>query len=218
MCQTAALTRAGPKPLELADVLTRFANKLAPLRASLTRVVHDIITCRTEALGGHIQQCDRCGHLDAFFNSCRNRHCPKCQSLSQARWLEARQQDLLPVEYFHIVFTIPAVLHRIFRGDPKTAYSILFAAVSETLREVAINPKRLGARIGFTAVLHTWTQTLLYHPHIHCVVPGGGLSLDRTRWVGCKPGYFLPVKKVLSKVFRGKLLDKLEKALNKNAI
>jgi hypothetical protein len=122
------------------------------------------------------------------------------------------------VEYFHVVFTIPAVLHRLFRGDPKTTYNILFAAVAETLRDVAKNPKHLGARIGFTAVLHTWSQTLLYHPHVHCVVPGGGLSLDRTSWVRCKRGYFLPVQKVLSKVFRGKLLDKLEKALNKNAI
>lgn len=218
MSRTAALTRASPKPLELADVLARFASSAAPLTASHGRVVGDIIACRTHALGGHIQQCDQCGHLEPFFNSCRNRHCPKCQCLSQARWLEARQRDLLPVEYFHVVFTIPNVLHQIFRGDPKTAYGLLFAAVAETLRETAMNPKLLGARIGFTAVLHTWTQTLLYHPHVHCVVPGGGISLDGTKWVACKRGFFLPVKAVLSKVFRGKLLGKLETALNKKAI
>ncbi len=170
------------------------------------------MSCRTAELGGHVLACDECGYWTILYNSCRNRHCPKCQSLKQARWLEARQADLLPVEYFHVVFTVPDVLRPVFLAQPKRCYSLLFAAVAETLREVALTPERLGARIGLTAMLHTWTQTLLYHPHIHCIVPGGGLNSERTRWVSCKSGFFLPVG-VLSAVFRGKLLEKLEAAV-----
>lgn len=181
------------------------------------KAVRAIVSCRTAALGGHVEECDGCGYQLISYNSCRNRHCPKCQSLEKARWIEARQADILPVEYHHVVFTIPSELHPLFRGNSKVAIDLLFAAVSETLVEVALNPKRLGARIGFTAVLHTWTQTLLYHPHIHCIVPGGGISPQGDRWIGCKPGFFLPVR-VLSVVFRGKLLSKLQAAMTQGAL
>jgi hypothetical protein len=175
------------------------------------QAVRAITSCRTAALGGHVQECDRCGHREISYNSCRNRNCPKCQGLEKARWVEARRADVLPVEYHHVVFTVPQELHPVFLADPKVAIDLLFHAVSETLQEVALNPKRLGARIGFTAVLHTWTQTLLYHPHLHCIVPGGGPSPGGDRWIAAKPGFFLPVR-VLSRVFRGKLLSMLEDA------
>lgn len=204
-----------PRQLEMADILERFAGELPVLSVDESKVVQDIIECRTPVLGGHKHQCDHCDHHANLYNSCLNRHCPKCQSLNQTRWLEARQKDLLPVEYFHVVFTIPNVLHVLFRANPKRCYNLLFAAVRETLQQVAANPEQLGAQIGFTAVLHTWTQTLLYHPHVHCIVPGGGL--DDTRWISCKPGYLLPVP-ILSLVFRGKLLSKFEKAINKGEI
>lgn len=215
MCgQAAPRASAATTHLGVAEILREFAPALSSLTAEQARVVRDLVDCRTAVFGGTVQQCDHCGHRDVVYHSCGNRHCPRCQCLSQARWLEAQQQHLLPVEYFHVVFTLPDVLHRLFRAQPKLAYKLLFQAVSETLREVALNPVRLGAQLGFTAVLHTWTQTLLYHPHIHCIVPGGGLSADGTEWVWCKPGFLLPVK-VLSQVFRGKLLAKLEKALAK---
>jgi len=215
MCEQAApRTRAAPTQPGIADILRRFAPALSTMTADQARVVRDLVACRTDVFGGTVQQCDHCGHREVVYHSCGNRHCPRCQCLNQARWLEAQQQHLLPVEYFHVVFTVPQVLHPLFRARPQTAYNLLFQAVSETLKEVALNPKRLGARIGFTAVLHTWTQTLLYHPHIHCVVPGGGLSKDRTQWISCKPGFLLPVK-VLSQVFCGKLLAKLQKAVDK---
>lgn len=215
MCEQAALrTSAAPTQPGIADILREFSPALSTMTADQARVVRDLVACRTAVFGGTVQQCDHCGHREVVYHSCGNRHCPRCQCLNQARWLEAQQQHLLPVEYFHVVFTVPQVLHPLFRARPETAYSLLFQAVSETLKEVALNPERLGARIGFTAVLHTWTQTLLYHPHIHCVVPGGGLSEDRTRWISCKPGFLLPVK-VLSQVFRGKLLAKLQKAVDK---
>ena len=211
--QAVAPSRPADSQLELADVLEKFAGELPVLSAVQSKAVQDILDCRTEALGGHAHQCDHCGHQTNLYNSCLNRHCPKCQSLNQARWLEVRQKDLLPVEYFHIVFTIPSALHCLFRLNARLCYDLLFAAVSETLREVALNPKRLGAKIGFIAVLHTWTQTLKFHPHLHCIVPGGGLSPDGTRWIPCKPGFFLSVS-ILSSVFRGKLLSKLEKAID----
>ena len=199
--------------IELADLVAQFGGELAmgPERA---RVAQNIEQCRTAALGGHNNACDECGYQMISYNSCRDRHCPKCGSLEQARWVDDRREELLPVEYFHVVFTIPDVLHPLFQTNPRRAYGLLFSAVGKTLKEVASNPKRLGAKIGWTAVLHTWTQQLLYHPHIHCIIPGGGLSLDGTSWKSCKPGFLLPVK-VLSKVFRGVLLAKLEKALAK---
>lgn len=216
-CQAVAPYQPAGQELELADIFERFSGELPLLSADQLKVVQDILSCRTPLLGGHVQQCDHCGLRTTLYNSCLNRHCPKCQSLSQARWLEARQKDLLPVEYFHVVFTIPSVLHLLFRDDPKLCYNLLFAAVSETLQEISQNSERLGARIGFIAVLHTWTQTLLFHPHVHCIVPGGGLSLDGTQWVPCKPGFFLPVS-MLSLVFRGKLLGKLEKEIKNDKI
>lgn len=211
------MPRASAAPtqhLGVADILREFAPAPSSLTAEQARVVRDLVDCRTAVFGGTVQQCDHCGHREVVYHSCGNRHCPRCQCLNQARWVETQQQHLLPVEYFHVVFTVPAVLHPLFRARPKRAYTLLFQAVSETLKDVALNPKHLGARIGYTAVLHTWTQTLLYHPHIHCIVPGGGLSADGAEWVSCKPGFLLPVK-VLSPVFRGKLLAKLEKAAAK---
>ena len=175
-----------------------------------------IMACRTAPMGSHTDQCIQCGHEETAFNSCWNRNCPKCQGMRQARWLEAREAELLPVTYFHPVFTAPHVLHPFFRHAPSLAYGLLMSAAAETLQQAALNPKRLGAAIGFMAILHTWTQQLLYHPHVHFVVPGGGLSPDGTEWIASKPRYFLPVK-VLSKMFRGNLLHKLEAALKAGA-
>jgi len=203
--------------LEIADVFREHAHHLGPLSGQKRKVVQAILSCRTAVRGGHRQTCDLCGYEGVFYNSCRNRHCPKCQTLSQARWVEARKQDLLPVEYFHVVFTLPDVLHPLFLGNPKVGFKLLFSAVRETLLEVALNPAHLGARIGFTAVLHTWTQTLAYHPHIHCIVPGGGLNPEGTQWVPSKAKFFLPVR-ILSTVFRGKLLSKLEAVLAKGSV
>jgi len=176
-------------------------------------VAQAIMACRTEALGGHVRRCEDCGHEETSYNSCRNRHCPKCQGAVEARWVEAREADLLPVEYHHVVLTVPEDLNGLFLGNRRVAYGLLFTAAAKTLQEVALNPKRLGARIGITAILHTWTQTLMYHPHIHCIVPGGGLSTAGDAWVSCRPGFFLPVR-VLSRVFRGKLLSLFEQALD----
>jgi hypothetical protein len=211
-CPAGPIARAARPTLELADLFGKYADRLGPLSNRQRHVVRAITTCRTAALGGHVRQCEQCGHQEISYNSCRDRHCPKCGALAQARWVEARKADLLPVEYFHLVFTIPDVLNSLFLAHPKLAIDLLFAAVSETLQEVALNPKHLGAKIGLIAVLHTWTQVLLYHPHIHCIVPGGGLDPSGTRWIHARPGFFLPVR-VLSKVFRGKLLSKLQAAL-----
>ena len=151
---------------------------------------------------------DQCGHQRVWYNSCRNRHCPTCQSLARAAWIDARRADLLPVDYFHVVFTVPPAVAAIAFQNKAVVYGLLFRAVAETLRTIAADPHHLGARIGFFAVLHTWGQTLVHHPHLHCVVPGGGLSPDGTRWVACRPGFFLPVR-VLSRLFRRLLLDAL---------
>jgi Putative transposase/Transposase zinc-binding domain len=178
------------------------------------RVLTDLARCRTAALGGHVEACDRCGHRQASYNSCRNRHCPKCQANEAARWVEARAAELLPVEYFHVVFTLPAALGPIALQNPRVVYDLLFRAAADTLLRIAADPSHLGARIGFLAVLHTWGQTLQHHPHLHCVVPGGGLSPDGSRWVSCPGGFFLPVK-VLSPVFRGKFLAGLRAAFDR---
>lgn len=161
-------------------------------------------------LGGHVQVCDTCGAREAVYHSCRNRHCPKCQSLDQARWVAAQARDLLPVPYFHLVFTVPPALHPLFFADRRAGYRSLFAAAMEAVNDVARS--RLGATPGSIAVLHTWTQTMRFHPHVHCIVTGGGLSLDRARWIGSRPTFFLPVR-VLSKVFRGKLLERFQAAI-----
>jgi hypothetical protein len=208
----ASQRRTGRSKLELADIFRVNADRLPALSEQQTRVVRDITTCRTAARGGHIDECDACGHQRVSYNSCRNRHCPKCQSLEQARWLEAQQKNLLPTEYHHVVFTVPDVLHPVFLANPRQAYNLLFAAAAQTLRDVALRPRNLGAKIGFSAVLHTWTQTLLYHPHLHCIVTGGGLHPDGTRWVSAKPRFLFAVR-ILARVFRGKLLEKLERGL-----
>jgi hypothetical protein len=170
------------------------------------RAMRAIEACRTAALGGHVDECEQCGARTVSYNSCRNRHCPKCQSLDKERWLEQRCGELLPVPYFHVVFTVPHELNPLALANPKWFYDLLFASASQALLEIAADPKRLGARIGVLAVLHTWSQTLEVHPHLHCIVPGGGLSLDGQRWVPTRrPGYFLPVQ-VLAALFRGKFL------------
>jgi hypothetical protein len=179
-----------------------------PLPLDHLRVMHAIEICRTAALGGHRYIYD-CGHQDVSYNSCRNRHCPKCQTLRKERWIEARSEDLLPVPYFHIVFTIPAELNPLVLMNRKVMYDLLFRCVSETLLELSANPEHLGARIGFIAILHTWGQNLMEHPHIHCVVPGGGLSPEGDRWVSSRKGFFITVR-VMSALFRGKFLDYLK--------
>jgi hypothetical protein len=175
------------------------------------RMMRAIEICRSPALGGHVYRCEQCGQTRTIYHSCRNRHCPKCQTLDRERWLDQRRAELLPVPYFHVVFTLPEELNSIALSHPRLLYGLLFASATETLLEVAANPRHLGARIGILAVLHTWSQKLTLHPHLHCIVPGGGLSLDRTRWVGCRPNFFLPVR-ILSRVFRGKLLHGLRTA------
>jgi len=170
------------------------------------RTMRAIEACRTAALGGHVDECEKCGARTISYNSCRNRHCPKCQSLDKERWLEQRCGELLPVPYFHVVFTVPHELNSLALANPKWFYDLLFASASQALLEIAADPKRLGARIGVLAVLHTWGQTLELHPHLHCIVPGGGLSPDGQCWVPTRrPDYFLPVQ-VLAALFRGKFL------------
>ena len=195
-----------PVGLEVADIFRQigpaYREQHAPaLSRGQRRVMRAIERCRTAALGGHVEQCDACGHQRMAFNSCRNRHCPKCQSLVRAQWLEDRQAELLPVEYFHVVFTVPQEIAAIAYQNKAVIYDILFQAASQTLRTIAADRKHLGAEIGFIAILHTWGQNLLHHPHLHCVVPGGGIGNDGQRWIACRPGFFLPVR-VLSRLFR----------------
>jgi hypothetical protein len=170
-----------------------------------------IETCRTAALGGHVAACRKCGHSHIAYNSCRNRHCPKCQGAVARDWLAARQAELLPVEYYHVVFTLPGPIADIAYQNKAVIYAILLKAAAETLIAIAADPRHLGARIGLTAVLHTWGSALTHHPHVHCVVPGGGLSPDGRTWVSCRPGFFLPVR-VLSRLFRRLFLEKLTAA------
>lgn len=180
-------------------------------------MIDAVVNCRTAALGGHVEECSQCAFTRISYNSCRNRHCPKCQSLARAKWVAAREAELLPVEYFHVVFTIPEQLARIAYYNRKVVYDILFRATAETLATVARDAQHLGAEMGFFAVLHTWGQNLLHHPHLHCVVPGGGLSTDGERWVSCLPGFFLPVK-VLSRLFRRLFLERLMTAFRKGTL
>jgi len=181
------------------------------------KVMSAIERCRTAALGGHVARCEKCAHEHVAYNSCRNRHCPKCQGAAATDWLVARQAELLPVPYFHVVFTIPSCLHEIFLANPRVAYNLLFTTAAETMQEVAANPKNLGAEIGMTAVLHTWTQCLLYHPHLHLIVPGGGLDPSRCRWIPTRKDFLLSVH-ILSTVFRGKLLAAIEEAVASGTI
>jgi len=209
------MARGGP---EVADIFRRYGEAYrqrhgASLSTEQRRVMTAIELCRTAALGGHIEQCDHCDHQRISYNSCRNRHCGKCQSLARAEWLEDRRSELLWTQYFHVVFTLPEGIAAIALQNKQHVYNILFRAVSETLRAIAADPKHLGAEIGFFAVLHTWGQNLLHHPHLHCVVRGGGLSPDGTRWISCRPDFFLPVR-VLGRLFRRLFLKYLEKAFD----
>lgn len=202
--------------LEVADVFRRHGDAYVQahdghLGRVERRVMSAIELCRTAALGGHVERCADCGVVRHAYNSCRNRHCPKCQGQARAEWLAARQAELLPVPYFHVVFTLPAPAAAIAFQNKETVYAILFRAAAEALRTIAADPRHLGAELGVVAVLHTWGQTLTHHPHVHCVVPGGGPSLDGTRWVECRPGFFLPVR-VLARLFRRLFLEQLQAA------
>ena len=172
------------------------------------KVMSAIETCRTSALGGHVERCEDCAHERIAYNSCRNRHCPKCQAAAARQWLEDREAELLPVPYYHLVFTLPAAIGAIALQNKAAVYDLLFRTAAEYMTTIAADPKHLGARIGLTAVLHTWGSALTYHPHLHVIVPGGGLSPDESRWIACKPGFFLPVR-VLSRLFRRLFLDGL---------
>jgi hypothetical protein len=203
---------------EVADVFRRYGTAYrekygASMSTAQRRVMTAIEVCRTSVLGGHLERCDQCGHERNAFNSCRDRHCPKCQSLARAQWIEDRQAELLDAPYFHVVFSVPEQITAIAYQNKEVVYGILFRATAETLKTIAADPKHLGAEIGFFAVLHTWGQNLQLHPHLHCVVPGGGLSPDGQRWFACKPGFFLPVR-VLSRLFRRLFLQYLQKAFD----
>jgi hypothetical protein len=200
--------------LEVADIFRQYGEAYRQTHAvspAQRRVMTAIETCRTAALGGHLEACDACGHQRIAYNSCRNRHCPKCQALVRAQWVEARHAELLNCEYFHVVFTVPEAVATIALPNKRLLYMLLFRATADALRTIAADARHLGATIGFVAVLHTWGQTLLHHPHLHCVLPGGGLTPDGAHWVACRPGFFLPVR-VLSRRFRRVFLDALHAA------
>jgi hypothetical protein len=202
-------------PFEMADIFKAHLAELGTLDKEQKKVISNIINCRTQALGGHTLVCDNpdCSHMEISYNSCRDRHCPKCQSLTKERWILDRQKELLPVQYFHVVFTIPRLLAPIILQNKRRGYNLLFTAVSETLKEVAANPKNLNAQIGFIAVLHSWDQKLLFHPHIHCIIPGGGIAKDGLNWLSSSPHFFLS-NQILATVFRGKFLSELESLHN----
>jgi hypothetical protein len=211
--------------LEVADILRQHGEAFlqrygSRLSGEQRKALNDLAICRTAALGGHVEHCLDCGHERIAYNSCRNRHCPRCQALARARWLEQQAKHLLPVDYHHVVFTLPAELGELALANPAVIYDLLMRSAAATLREVAANPQRLGAAVGVLMVLHTWGQNLHHHPHVHCVVTGGGPSCDGAgkidaspRWVSCRPGFFLPVR-VLSRVFRGKFLAGLRTAID----
>jgi hypothetical protein len=202
--------------LEVADIFDRHGAAWRRANAGHVslgqlQVMSAIVSCRTAALGGHVARCEHCAHTQIAYNSCRNRHCPKCQGAAARDWLAEREAELLPVPYFHLVFTLPAVIADIAYQNKAVIYDLLFKASSETLLTIAADPKHLGARIGVTAVLHTWGSAMTHHPHVHCIVPGGGISMDGSSWARCRPGFFLPVR-VLSKLFRRLMLEKLAAA------
>jgi hypothetical protein len=200
-------------PLEVADIFRahgpawRCANA-GHVSLGQLKVMSAIESCRTAALGGHVARCEKCRHTLIAYNSCRNRHCPKCQGLAAKEWLAEREAELLPVPYYHVVFTLPAAIADIAYYNKAAIYDILFKAAAETLTTIAADPKRLGARIGFTAVLHSWGSAMTHHPHVHIIVPGGGISRDGQQWVSCRPGFFLPVR-VLSRLFRRLFLEQI---------
>ena len=203
-----------PRPaLELADIFRQHGEAYRQshrLPRHQLRLMRAIEICRTATLGGHVEECDQCGRTRNSYNSCRNRHCPKCGALARARWLHQRQDELLPVPYFHVVFTLPEAIAELALPNKKLLYDLLFRISSETLLTIARDPKHLGAEIGFFGILHTWGQNLLHHPHIHYVIPGGGIGPDHDRWEPCLPGFFLPVR-VLSAYFRRRFLEALDK-------
>ena len=209
-----------PPACELADIFRQYGAAYRashPLPRQQLRVMRAIEICRTATLGGHIERCSQCAYSRIAYNSCRNRHCPKCQGTERREWLNNRQDDLLPVEYFHVVFTLPQAVAQIALQNKSVVYGILLRIAAETLVTIARDPKHLGAEIGFFTILHTWGQNLLHHPHAHCVVPGGGLSADGQRWISCRPGFFLPVK-VLSRLFRRLFLAALQAAFHKTQL
>ena len=199
--------------LEVADIFRRHGPAWRQAHAGHVsldqlKVMSAIERCRTAALGGHVARCADCAYTTIAYNSCRNRHCPKCQGAAAKEWLADREADLLPVPYYHVVFTLPAAIADIAYQNKAVIYDLLFKASAETLITIAADPKHLGARVGITSVLHTWGSAMTHHPHVHMIVPGGGISLDGERWVACRPGFFLPVR-VLSRLFRRLLLERL---------
>lgn len=212
----------GRPSLEVADVFREYGQTYRQAYGSSVsveqrRVMRAIELCRTKALGGHVDRCDQCGHQVISYNSCRNRHCPKCQNLDKALWREARRAEVLPVDYYHVVFTLPRQLAPLALQNKKVLYDILFRAASQTLLRIGADPRHLGAQLGFMAVLHTWGQALMHHAHLHCVVPGGGLAPNGKRWLPSKKGFFLPVR-VLSRLFRRLFVEALEKAFKNGAL
>jgi hypothetical protein len=212
----------GRPALEVADIFRAHGSawrdaQRGHLSLAQLKVMSAITQCRTAALGGHVLRCDGCGQDEVSYNSCRNRHCPKCQSSAAKRWLDARQADLLPVEYYHVVFTLPAPIADIAYQNKAALYGLLFDIAAETLMRIAADPKHLGASIGATLVLHTWGSALTHHPHVHGIVPGGGLAPDGSRWVACRPGFFLSVR-VLSRLFRRRFLEELQRLHDSGAL
>jgi predicted Zn-ribbon and HTH transcriptional regulator len=207
-------------PFEVADVIRTTGSRFHehnPLTWPQLKVLDAIARCRTAALGGHRDQCSNCGYQAISYNSCRNRHCPKCQTNARDQWLAKRQQELLPVDYYHLVFSVPHALVPLMWQNKRHLFALLFQASADTLLEVAADPRHLGAQAGLLSILHSWGQTLQPHPHIHCVVPGGGLSPDHTRWISSPSNFFLPVK-VLSRVFRGKFVAGLRRAFRSHQL
>lgn len=198
--------------IELADIFNDHAEKLSNLSFSQKNVIARVTSCRTSKLGGHLLVCDNdtCGHVEISYNSCQDRHCPKCQSLAKEQWIFDREQELLPVPYFHVVFTIPRLLAPLALQNKNLIYSLLFKVVSQTIKQVASSETQLNAQVGCITVLHTWDQKLFHHPHIHCIVPGGGLSKDKSHWISSNPHFFVPTR-ILSALFRATFLKKLEK-------
>jgi hypothetical protein len=212
--------RLGRPHIEVADILREYGNEYRRVYSpspAQCRVLRHIETCRTAALGGHKDTCTNCGYVRISYNSCRDRHCPKCQSLKRAEWLEERKKRLLPIPYFHVVFTLPSQLNALSLCNKRVLFDILFSSAAETLKTIAADKKHLGAKIGFTAILHTWGQNLQFHPHLHCVVTGGGLAADGKSWVSTSMRFFLSVK-VLAKLFRGKFLHKLKRAYREGTL
>jgi len=208
--------------LELADILRAYTPAFLDAYGDTTspeqrRVLRDLVRCRTAELGGHVEACDDCGHQRIAYNSCRNRHCPRCQAAARAAWLDERAAELLPTEYFHVVFTLPADLGPVALQNPRLVYGTLLQASAQSMLQLARDPQHLGADIGFVAVLHTWGQNLHLHPHVHCVVPGGGISPEGDRWLSCRPGFFLPVRP-LGRLFRGKFLAMLQRAYERGLL